>query len=152
MLPNGMLWSDIPGAISIVGVTIKYVASGFNPTVLDLANLFRVGRVLRLWQASTGLRVLIERDTARWHATAVQRASAHVLGLFHLCMRRGRVHSWESWAAQPKCPAWACTKITPTSGTSKGFKRTHHPVPNEHRRQLTPHIQRHNESSSGSLR
>jgi len=55
MLPNGMLWSDIPGAISIVGVTIKYVASGFNPTVLRILRIFRVVRVLRLWQARRSL-------------------------------------------------------------------------------------------------
>ena len=45
---------------SIVGVLIKYLASGFNPTVMRVLRIFRVGRVLRLWQSSTGLRVLVE--------------------------------------------------------------------------------------------
>ena len=40
---------------------MTYVARGLmNPTMLRVLRVFRVGRVLRLWQSSAGLRVLIE--------------------------------------------------------------------------------------------
>jgi len=45
---------------SVVGVLLEYLFKSLNPTFLRLLRIFRIGRVLRLWKGSEGLRILIE--------------------------------------------------------------------------------------------